>query len=86
MVSSILNCQRKGKRRGKATILVDSTDLQVDLNFHRNKISKKSLEDKDEGWTYSLSKGFYTGFKLTVALDYRTMEPLAFLIGMYFEV
>jgi len=40
MVSVILNCQRKGKRRGKSTILVDSTDLQVDLNFHRKKISK----------------------------------------------
>jgi len=68
------------KRRGKATILVDSTELPVDLNFYRKKISKKSLEGKDSKWAFSSSKGHYIDFKLTVALDYRTMQPLAFLI------
>jgi len=80
VVNGILNSQLKSKRRFKATILVDSTDLPVDLNFHRRKITKKSLEDKDSKWAFSSSKGHYIGFKLTVALDYRTMQPLAFLI------
>jgi len=52
----------------------------VDLNFYRKKISKKSLEGKDSKWAFSSSKGHYIDFKLTVALDYRTMQPLAFLI------
>jgi len=80
VVNGILNSKLKGKRRGKATILVDSTDLFVDLNFHRKKITKKSMEDEDFEWAFSSSNGHYIGFKLTVALDYRTMQPLAFLI------
>jgi len=70
----------KSKMRGKATMQVDSNDLQLDLNFHRRKISKKSLEDKDREWTFSPSKGFYVCFKLTVTLDYRTMQHMVFLI------
>lgn len=66
--------------RGKATILVDSTDLSVDLNFHRRKITKKIHGDEDFEWAFSLSKGHYIGFKLILALDYRTMQSLAFLI------
>lgn len=54
------------KRRGKATVLVDSTDLPVDLNFYRKKISKKSLEGKDSKWAFCSSKGHYIGFKLIV--------------------
>jgi len=80
MVNGILNCQLKTKRRGKTTILVDSTDLSVDLNFQRRKITKKSLEDRDFKWGFSSSKGFYIGFQLTVALEYPQMRPLAFLI------
>lgn len=80
VVNGILNTQMNGKRRGKATVLVDSTDLPVDLNFHRKKISKESMENEDFEWCFSSSKGYYIGFKLTVALDYRTMQPLAFLL------
>jgi hypothetical protein len=80
VVNGILNSQLKVKRRDKATILVDSTDLSVDLNFYRKKITKKSMEDEDFEWAFSSSKGHYIGFKLTVALNYRTMQPLAFLI------
>ncbi len=80
VVNGILNSQLNIKRRGKATILVNSTDLSVDLNFHRKKITKKSMKDEDFEWAFNSSKGHYIGFKLTVALDYRTMQPLAFLI------
>jgi len=80
MVNGVLNSQLKSKRRRTATILVDSTDLQADMNFHRKKISKKYLEGKDVKWDKSSSKGFYIGFKLTVALDYHSMKPLAFLL------
>jgi len=38
------------------------------------------MEDDDFEWAFSSSKGHYTGFKLTVALDYQTIQPLAFLI------
>lgn len=78
--NGILNSQIRVKRRRKTTILVDSTDLQVDLNFHRKKISKKSLESRDFKWGFSSSKGYYIGYKLTVALEYPKMKPLAFII------
>ncbi|MEN6553273.1 MAG: hypothetical protein ABFC34_10380 [Methanobacterium sp.] len=80
VVNGILNSQVNSKRRGKSTILVDSTDLPVDLNFYRKKISKKSLEGKDSKWAFTSFKGHYIGFKLNVALDYLTMQPLAFLM------
>jgi len=80
LVNGVLNCQNNGKRRRKATILVDSTDLQVDLNWNRKKRSKKSLEDEEFKWGCSSSKGFYIGYQLTIALEYPKMKPLAFII------
>ena len=80
LVNGILNSQTRVKRRRKSTILVDSTDLQVDLNFHRKKISKKSMEHREFKWGFSSSKGFYIGYQLTVALEYPKMKPLAFII------
>jgi len=76
----ILNslCCRRG--RNKAKIIVDSTDIQVDLNWFRRKITKKNLEDKEFKWGYSPSKGYYIGYKLTLAVDYSKKKPLAFLM------
>ena len=79
-VLGILNSLTSHRKRGKAAILVDSTDIQLDLNWNKKKITKKSLEDLPYNWCYSKSKGFYIGFKLTVAVDYRTLRPLAFLL------
>ncbi len=76
----ILNTRFKPRRHNKAQIIVDSTDIQVDLNWFRRKISKKSLENRPFKWGYSSSKSFYIGYKLTLAIDYKTRKPLAFLI------
>ena len=80
LVLMILNTISKPRRNKKAWIVVDSTDIQVDLNWFRRKISKKSLENKPFKWGYSSSKSFYIGYKLTLAIDYHTRKPLAFLI------
>lgn len=58
LVLMILNTIYKPRRRRKAWIVVDSTDIQLDLNWFRKKISKKSLEEKEFKWGYSSSKGF----------------------------
>jgi len=81
-VLGILNTLSSPRGRGKAFILVDSTDIRLDLNWNKRKITKKFLENLPYKWCYSPSKGYYIGFKLTMALDYRTMRPLAFLLHL----
>jgi hypothetical protein len=44
LINGVLNTQNPSKRRRNATILVDSTDLQV--NWNRKKRSKKSWKMK----------------------------------------
>ena len=79
-VIKLLNSLNFKNNREIKTILVDGTDIQIDLNWHGRKISKKSLEKKPYKWGYSSSKGFYIGLKLTLALNCETMQPLAMLI------
>lgn len=79
-VIKLLNSLNFKKKHGMRTILVDGTDIQIDLNWHGRRISKKSLEEKPYKWGYSSSKGFYIGLKLTLALDCETMQPLAMLM------
>jgi len=50
------------------------------LNWHHRRFTKKFLEQKEFKWGYSPSKSFYIGYKLTLAIDYHTRKPLAFLI------
>jgi hypothetical protein len=78
-VSGVLNaiCTKKG--RGGA-IVIDSTDLMVDVNWFRRKITKADLEERDYDWGYAPSKGFYAGYKLTLAIKYPSLKPLAFLL------
>jgi hypothetical protein len=64
-----LNTISQPRRRNKAWIIVDSTDIQVDLNWFRRKISKKYLENRPFKCAYSSSKSFYIGYKLTLAID-----------------
>jgi len=73
-----LNIICKPRSCGKAWIVVDSTDIRLDLNWHRRKITKKSLEQREFKWGYGPSKSFYIGYKLTLAIDYHTKKPLAF--------
>lgn len=80
LVLMILNTISQPRRHRKAWIIVDSTDIRLDLNWLRRKITKKSLEEREFKWGYSSSKGFYIGYKLTLAIDYQSRKPLAFLI------
>ena len=57
-LNRILNSRNSSKRRGKKTFIVDATPVDVDINFHRNKKTKKHLEKLNLKWSYSSSKGF----------------------------
>jgi len=59
--------QEEEKR--KTFIIIDSTDVQLDINYFRRRIKKEDLEEKEFKWGYSPSKGYYIGYKLTVAID-----------------
>jgi len=72
-----LQCGKRGKKR--AWLIVDSTDLQLDINWFRRRIKKADLEDREFKWGYSPSKGYYIGYKLTMVVDKRNLKPLAFL-------
>lgn len=76
----LLNRVNFKDKRGVRVIIVDGTDIQIDLNWFGRRISKKSLEKKPYQWGYSSSKGFYIGLKLSLALDCRTMQPLAMIL------
>ncbi|OQD59435.1 transposase-like protein [Methanobrevibacter arboriphilus JCM 13429 = DSM 1125] len=79
-VIKTLNKEFKPIKRGKRTVLIDGTDIQVDMNWNKQNYTKKFLEKKGLYWAKSASKGFYIGFKLTLALDYHTGQPLTMLI------
>lgn len=70
--------QRKSGSRG---IIIDSTDINLNLNWHAKKITKESLESKEYKWGHSTHRGFFIGMKLTLALESQTLKPLAFLIN-----
>ena len=46
----ILNKQCGRRRRGRAFIIIDSTDVQLDINYFRRRIKKEDLEDKEFKW------------------------------------
>jgi hypothetical protein len=70
-------CVKRGRKR---VILVDSTDISLDLNWLRKKIKKANLEEREFKWGYSSSKGYYIGYKLTLAIEYPYLRPVAFLL------
>ena len=72
-------CQKR--KNGSRKIIIDSTDINLDLNWHAKRISKKSLEEKEYKWGHSTHRGFFVGMKLTLALEYSTLKPLVFLIN-----
>ena len=80
IILRILNKQCRKRRRGRASIIVDSTDVQLDINYFRRRIKKEDLENKEFKWGYSPSKGYYIGYKLTIAIDKSNLMPLAFLL------
>jgi hypothetical protein len=79
LVSGVLSsmCAKRGRNK---TILTDSTDISIDLNWFKKKIKKKDLEEKEFKWGYSPSKGYYIGYKLTLAIEHPSLRPIAFLL------
>jgi hypothetical protein len=80
LVIKVLNSIHIKNNHGIRTIIVDGTDIRIDLNWFGRRISKKKLENKPYKWGYSKSKGHYIGLKLTLAVDCKTMQPLAMLM------
>jgi len=74
-------CKKRNPRR-KATLLVDSTSirLDLDLNWFRCHYTKQNPEDKEYAWAHSTTHGHYIGYKLTLVIDYPAMTPLAMKI------
>jgi len=54
--------------------------LTVDINWFRKKYRRKDLKYKGYKWAYSRYKGYYIGMKLVLAIEYRFLKPLAFLV------
>lgn len=74
-----LACSHKNRSQKKA-IIIDSTAISVDVNWFRKTYTKESLENLPYKWAYSRSKKYYIGMKLTLAIDKKTLRPLAFII------
>ncbi len=73
LVFSILNSNSK-KRRNKPSILIlDRTDISLDLNPFR----RRDLNNKPYKWGYS-TKGFFLGMEMMILIDYSTLTPLFF--------
>jgi hypothetical protein len=56
MVLTIINATCRRRKRGKAVIIVDTTDLTVNINWFRKKYKKEDLKDRDYKWVYSISE------------------------------
>jgi len=80
-VFELLNELCPKRKSGSKGIIIDSTDINLNLNFHAKKITRESLENKEYKWGHSTHRGFFIGMKLTLALEYKTLKPLAFLIN-----
>lgn len=81
LTAGILNsvCPRT-KRRRAGTILIDSTAITLDLNWFRRTITKAQLKTREFDWGYSKVHGYYIGYKLTLAIGYPSLKPLAILL------
>jgi hypothetical protein len=81
LTSGILNsvCSTSFRTRTK-TILIDSTAITLDLNWFRRTFTKVNLMTRDYGWGFSPVHGHYIGYKLTLAIEYPSLKPLAFIL------
>jgi len=80
-VIGLLNNVCSRRKRGLSQIIIDSTDIDLDLNWFKRKISKKMLENRDFKWGHSTHRGYFIGMKLSLALEYPSLKPLAFIIN-----
>ena len=81
LIIGVLNsCCKWKRRRGMNTFLVDATAITLDLNWFKRSYSKAKLEKREFKWGYSPTHGHYIGYKLTLALDSRSLQPVCFLL------
>jgi hypothetical protein len=81
LVSGVLNSLCSPSNRHKhGTFLVDSTAITLDLNWFRRTLTKTRLLSWDFDWGYSHVHGHYIGYKLTFAVNYPSLKPLAILL------
>ena len=78
MILRILNSITK-KRWRNTKLIVDCTDVSVDVNWFRKPVKQADLEGKDYRWGYS-AKGLFVGMKLALILEYPSLKPLLFLL------
>jgi len=76
VVLGVLNTVCAPRPRGRNTLLVDATEITVDLNWFRKKYTKRALAARDYRWGFAPSKGYYIGYKLTLVLAYPSLKPL----------
>jgi hypothetical protein len=77
----LLNNVCSRRKRGLSQIIIDSTDIDLDLNWFKRKISKKMLENRQFKWGHSTHRGYFIGMKLSLALEYPSLKPLAFVVN-----
>jgi hypothetical protein len=81
LITGILNSCCKWKRKhGMNIFLVDATAITLDLNWFKRTYSKAQLERKEFKWGYSSTHGHYIGYKLTLALESHSLQPVCFLL------
>jgi hypothetical protein len=77
VILRILNSITKRRARN-SKLIIDCTDVSVDLNWFRKPVRQRDLLNKDYRWGYS-AKGKFVGMKLTLVLEY-PCKPLLFLL------
>ena len=80
-VIGLLNNVCSPRKKRLSQIIIDSTDIDLDLNWFKRKISKKMLEKRQFKWGYSTHRGYFIGMKLSLALEYPSLKPLAFVVN-----
>jgi len=75
LVFSILNTNSKRRPNKPSILILDWTDISLDLNPFR----KRDLKNKPYKWGFS-TKGFFLGMKMMILIDYETLTPLFFYV------
>ena len=79
-VFSILNVNSKRRRNKTSLLILDWTDIRLDLNPFK----RRDLKDKPYKWGYStkglFNKGILSWMKMMILIDYRTLTPLFFYV------
>lgn len=70
---------RKPNRRTARTFILDGSAIPLDQSLFK-KVRETDLETKEYRWGYSTTKGYYLGFKLTLAVEHPSLVPVAILI------